>query len=181
MKKCSWIFLAILFSVSGCVINSTRELPQGGVASEDRAVIVYGVQMEGPWEYAGFDLQLAEYNLKAEQITGNCLTFNRTDARVPSTPGETKYFAFDVPAGHYVYSPFNSTELEGGVRAFEAPPWQSVYIGDFIYQKNKTIKLRRNLTEAQSAIDKALPGLNGHLTLAKAMPAKATYIFVCTP
>lgn len=151
------------------------------MASEDRAVIVYGVKMEGPWAYTGFNLQLAEYNLKTKQITGNCLTFNRTDALVPATPGETKYFAFDVPPGHYVYSPFNSTELEGGIRSFEAPAWQSVYIGDFIYQKNKTVKLRRNLAEAQGAIDKALPELNGHLALAKAMPAKAMYIFVCTP
>jgi len=151
------------------------------MASENRAVIVYGVKVEGPWEFSGFDLQLAEYDLKTDQIAGNCLTFNRTDALVDAAPGDTKYFAFDVPPGHYVYSPFNSTELEGGVRSFEAPPWQSVYIGEFIYQKNKTIKLRRDLAEAQSAIDKALPGLNGRLALAKAMPAKARYIFVCTP
>ena len=181
MSKFSWLLPAVLLCLNGCVMNSTRELARGGVASENRAVIVYGVKVEGAWDFPAFNVQLAQYDVQAQKITGNCLTFNRTDARVPATPGAMKYFAFDVPPGHYVYSPFNGASLQGPALAFEARPWQSVYIGDFIYEKNKSVKLLRNLPDAMSAIDQALPSLDGHLSLASATPASTAYIFVCTP
>jgi hypothetical protein len=183
MRRNFWCcaVLSGLFFINGCTINSAKRLPVGDLASEERAVVVYGVKVEGFWNYPGFNVQLAEYDVKAQRITGNCFRFNRTEAVVPVASGEVKYFAFDVPPGHYVYSPFNGARLAGEVFSFEATAGQSVYVGEFIYGESQSVMLRRNLDDTKSAIDKALPGLRGNISLANAMLAKAPHIFMCTP
>lgn len=194
--KLSGYFLLFLVSAlnAGCTINSTYLLPAGGPASANRAVIVYGVKVEGEWPHAGFTLQLDEYDIARQNITGNCFRFNRTEARVPPTPGPIHYFAFDVPPGYYVYSPFHATRLAGDVLAFEAPAGRTVYIGDFVLEKgpsaplarkhleqSQSVSLTRNLDAARSDIDKALPKSKGDIALAEATVVKKPFPFLCAP
>ena len=173
--------VAGLFLVSACTINSTMRSPAGELASDTRAMVVYGVKVEGSWKYKGYAVQLAEYDMAKADISGNCFRFNRTEAVVPPSPGEVTYFAFDVAPGHYVYSPFNGARLAGDVLAFEAPAGKTVYIGDFILTKNQSVALERRLEDKKSAIRAALPGVRDTLVLAETRPVAAPHIFLCTP
>lgn len=167
--------------IAGCTINSVKALPAGDIADTGRAVIVYGVKVEGSWRYDGFTVELAEYDIGMQNITGDCFHFNRADARMATAPGAVKYFAFDVPPGHYVYSPFNGAPLAGDFLAFEAPAGQTVYLGDFIFSENLSVALVRSLDEVKSGIGAALPGLKGRVTLSKTTPANRPRPFLCTP
>ncbi|VXB80787.1 hypothetical protein [Massilia sp. 9I] len=174
------ILLAGLSSVA-CTLNSVRLLPAGSAPSAKRAVIVYGVQVVGAWDYAGYQVQVAEYDIEKQNITGNCFRFNRAEAVVSSVPGAVNYFAFDVPAGHYVYSPFNGARMDGDSFAFEAPAGQSVYLGSFRFEKNKMVSLARNFEPVMDEVNRALPGLQGQVSLAKATTVKRPFPFLCAP
>lgn len=182
MKK-TVIFLVatISFLASGCALNSVKNLPKGEAATENRSIITFGVKVEGDWEYPAFTIQVAEYDNDAQNITGNCLTFNRADATVPSRLSAIRYFSFDVRPGHYVYSPFNGAQLKGDFYAFEAPAGKSVYIGDFIYEKNKAVLLTRNLGNAKPVLKIELPKLSEEISLAKTTIVKQPVPFLCTP
>jgi len=180
MKRKTPLLLVVL-ALNGCVINSVRPLSADDTVSTHRATIVYGVKMEGRWNYPGFAVQLDEYNLNSSEITGNCFTYNRASAKIPAIPGTRHYFAFDVPAGHYVYSPFNGTQLSGGNIRFEAPAGKSVYVGEFVFTQNQSVVLLRNLTEAKSAINAALPGLADQLSPADTVIVNNPHIFLCVP
>lgn len=174
------ILLAGLSSVA-CTLNSVRLLPAGIPPSANRAVIVYGVQVEGAWDYAGYQVQVAEYDIEKQNITGNCFRFNRAEAVVSSVPGAVRYFAFDVPAGHYVYSPFNGARMEGDSFAFEAPAGRSVYLGNFRFEKSKMVSLSRAFEPVLDEVNRAFPGLKGQISPAKAMPVKRPFPFLCAP
>lgn len=172
-------FLGLLNAA--CTINSVDLLPAGGLASGNRAVIVYGVKVEGAWPYTGFHVQIAEYDVVKQNITGNCFRFNRAEASVSPVPGAVRYFAFDVPAGHYEYGPFNGAPFAGAPSAFEAPAGRSVYLGDFIFERSQSVSLTRKLDTARDDINTALPGLKGKIGLAKAAPATKPFPFLCAP
>ncbi|MCC2957453.1 hypothetical protein LK542_17695 [Massilia sp. IC2-477] len=164
-----------------CTFNSVKPLPAGGLPSANRAVIVYGVQVEGVWDYAGFGVQIDEYDIEKQNITGNCFRFNRAVASVSSVPGPVRYFAFDVPPGHYGYSPFHATRFAGDFVAFEAPPAQIVYLGIFRFEKSQVVSLSRNLEAVRHELNAALPGLKGQVTSARASLAKRPRPFLCAP
>ncbi|WP_224945896.1 hypothetical protein [Massilia sp. MS-15] len=166
---------------AACTLNAARPLPAGGRPAAQRAVIVYGVQVAGHWPHAGYTVQLAEYDVGRQNITGDCWRFTRTEARVAPEPGGVSYFAFDVPPGHYVYSPFHGAPLAGPVLAFAAPAGRSVYIGHFTYGQDGRVSLDRQLGPAQDGIRRALPGLDGRLELAQAGPAARPRPFLCAP
>ncbi len=172
------LICASLFS--GCTVNNVRPLPGGAAPSAQRAVLVYGVQLEGSWAYQGFPLQLVEYDLANQNISGNCFRFNRTEASVPPVAGTVRYFAFDVPAGYYVLSPFQTVRLSGDTQAFEVPAGSSVYAGDFILGKDQTLRLQRD-TAPTTSITTALPDLKQPLQLAKTVVVKPPSAFLCTP
>ena len=173
--------LAVTLLNASCTINFTKPLPLGDEAVPHRAVIAYGVRVESPWEYSGFTVSLAEYNIGTQDITGNCFRFNRTEANVSSLPGNIKYFAFDVPAGYYVYSPFNGARIKGDFYAFEAPAGKIVYLGDFILKKGQLVHLERDFDKAKGEINRALPGLKGEASLSKVTVVKTPHLFLCTP
>jgi hypothetical protein len=152
---------------SGCAINGTRPLPEGAAPSAGRAVIVYGVGVDSKWDYEGFTVQLTEYSLPDGNMTGNCFRFNRTEATVAPAPGPVRRFAFEVAPGHYVYSPFNGAPLPGPAIAYSAPANRTVFIGDFIYGKDKQVSLRRD----------PLPGT----PLAEVRLVASPKPFLCTP
>ena len=177
------IFLIFLLGLSNaaCTLNSTRPLPTGGVPAANRAVVVYGIQVKGSWPGAGFWVEVAEYDIEKQNITGNCFRFNRTKGLIPPDPGAIKYFAFDVPPGHYVYSPFHFARSDADVFAFEAPAGKSVYLGAFILEDSNLVSLTRNLNAVRNEINEALPGLEAEISVAKARLVKRPFPFLCAP
>jgi len=165
----------------GCTVSSTSPLEAGGTPRAGRAVIVYGVGVDGQWPHARYAVQLAEYDLERQAITGNCFRFNRVDADVPAAPSGIRYFAFDVPAGSWVYSPMNGAELEGDPVAFRAPAGQAVYLGDFIYGKNGRVTRVGDLAAERAAIRQALPAVPADLASAASIAVAAPRPFLCTP
>jgi len=178
-RWCALSMAAVL--AAGCTLSSTIPLETGGAPRAGRAVIVYGVRVEGQWPYARYAVQLAEYSVERQAITGDCFRFNRVDAALPSTPAGIRYFAFEVPAGSWVYSPMNGAQFEGDPVAFRAPAGQAVYLGDFIYGKNGRVTRTGDLAAERAAIRQALPAVPADLVPAATIPVAAPKPFLCTP
>lgn len=153
----------------------------GGEPSAGRAVVVYGISIEGGWDAPRFAVDLDEYSLKQQKISGNCWRFNRTEASVPAIPGTVQYFAFDVPTGHYAYSGFNSAPMSGSHNAFFVPRGKAVYFGVFVYTRDKIVELRRDLAAERKQINDALPKIKESIVLAETLPVQAPGMFLCAP
>lgn len=170
---------------AGCTLNGVKPLPTGAAARAGRAIVVYGVAVETRWNYAAFKVELAEYDLRAQALKGDCLRFNRMEAAVPPTPGQVRYFAFDVPPGTYVYSPFNGAPLDAGAapaaRAFQAPAGRIVYVGDFVYSNARTVLVPRDPGAVRQALARSLPDLAGDIWPAAAVAVAPPRPFMCTP
>ena len=151
--------------LTGCALNDVvKPLPTGSAVTPGRAVIVYGVGVEGKWNYSGFAVQLDEYSVENQTACPR----NRTSARVPSVPGQVRYFAFEVPPGHYAYSANNGAPLlEDDRYAFAAPEGHIVYAGDFVFSRDQRVVVRRDLAALLTALDKSFPDLEGDVSLAK--------------
>jgi hypothetical protein len=176
------ILIASLLSLlAGCGLNNIKPYVPGEEIGPGRAVVLYGIGVEGQWPSPAFAVQLAEYSMKDQNATGNCFRFNKTEAQVSSTPGPISYFAFDVPAGHYAYSAFNGSPLKHNAQAFAAPDGKAVYIGDFIYAQDKSVELRRDATAIQSTLLRTFPALSERVRLAEAIPARQPGLFLCMP
>ena len=170
--------------LAGCTVNGIRPLRAGAPVDEGRAVVVFGVGVEGDWHHAGYATQFDEYDVKAGAITGNCVRFNRMSGAVPSLPAPVRHFAFDVPAGAYVYSGFNGARLAAGAAktlAYAAPAGRVVYLGDFIYTKQGAVSVRSDLDAAQRYLSAAHPELRGAAALADAFSVPPPRLFLCTP
>jgi hypothetical protein len=179
--RVSHFFALPLVLLAGCVMNSVHQLSPDSVAKSEQAVLVYGIQVEGKWDYPKFTVQLVEYSLKDQDGAGNCFTFNRARAAVPSTPGAVKYFAFEVPAGHYTYGTFNGVPLNGETLAFTAVAGRQSYIGDFVYTSARQVELRRNSEGYKSSLPEVFPGTSGKFVLAEAVPVRPPKMFLCAP
>lgn len=175
------LVLVCALLLNGCTMNSVKPLPAGEASHDGSAVVVYGVKVEGLWKYSQFSVQLAEYDLAKQNITGNCFQFNRTEAFVASGPGEMKYFAFEVPPGYYVYSPFHLARLSGDFFAFEAPSGRIVYIGDFVLEKNELVSLHRERIAETDEIEMTWPSLKRQISPANAVAVRRPLLFMCTP
>ena len=174
------VLLTLTAALSGCVINGAR--PYGGEASAARAVVVYGVTVAGPWDYPRFGITLDRYDIDQQAITGGCFLYDRLEASVPAAPAPTRYFAFDAPPGHYIYSAFSTTRFAGRDQAFEARPGRAVYIGNFVLGEQRTVTLRRELDDAtRQAIAASLPALASPFQPAPQVVAKPGRPFLCTP
>ena len=175
-------FVVLTFALlTGCVSNAVHQLLPDSVAKSKHAVLVYGIGVEGKWGYPQFAVQLAEYSVKDQTGAGNCYVFNRAEAAVPSTPGPVKYFAFEVPAGHYVYSAFNAAPVIGETFAFNAVEGRAAYIGDFVFTSAKHIELRRNSESLESALPEVFHGMSGKFNLAEAVQVRPPKMFLCGP
>ena len=173
--------LAFVAALVGCVQNGVRPLTTGSTAKEDSTVIVYGIKIEGDWRYPRFGIQLAEYSIEKQVMPGNCFQFNKTEASIPSSQTTIGYFAFEAPPGHYVYSPFNGAQLQLDSQAFSAPKGRTVYIGDFIYIKDRVVVLRKDLDALKAVQGKSLPSLPSEISSAKSLPVQQPKPFLCTP
>lgn len=178
MSRFVVLLLALL---AGCVTNAVHQISPDSVAKSKHAVLVYGIAVEGKWGYPQFAVQLAEYSVKDQAGAGNCFVFNRAEATVPSTPGPVKYFAFEVPPGHYVYCAFNGTPVIGETLAFNAVEGRAAYIGDFVFNPTKHVELRRNSENLESALPWVFHGMNGKFNLAEAVQVRPPKMFLCAP
>jgi hypothetical protein len=175
----AYLVLVFLALRGGCGINYVKPVSYGDVIGRDRAVIVYGLKVEGRWDYPRFSVMLDQYDATTGNITGNCLVHTHTEAVIDGAPGDVRYFAFDVPPGQYVYSPFHLTNLSGGSIALEATAGKHIYVGEFVYEKNRTLTLRRNLEEARAAVNLLYPELKGDLSAADIRVVRKPYVFLC--
>lgn len=174
--------LALLLLLEGCGLNSVRPLPAGRPIRDNSAVLVYDVGIESKWRAQLCSLQLDEYDIERQVATGNCYRFNHADAVFPGMPGPIHYFAFEVPAGRYIYSAFNSgCEADVRRQAYAAPAGRIVFVGNFVYGKDKRLALRRDLATFERQRDTVLPELKGKVTLAQAMQVKPAGMFIWAP
>jgi hypothetical protein len=161
-----WAVVATCLSLSGCILNSVHPVHRPQTIETGKAIVVIGLGAPVAGPFPKFGVVLDEYSLKAHQITGNCFFYNRIEAAISSPHEGIAYFAFEVPAGIYV---FGST-LRGQVQpaAFVAEDRKAVYFGDFVAVGNKTIELHYDISAARSATAKLLPRLE--LTQAESRP-----------
>ena len=164
-------------------MNAVR--PHDGEAAGlrgDRAVVVVGVAVDGAWRFSQFGVTLDHYDLARQAITGDCLGYDRLAPVVPSALAPARYFAFDAPAGAYIYSAFNGAASTVSDQAFEAPAGHAVYVGTFVLGADGRVTLRREIdAPARLAIVRSFPDLSGHLELANARNAAPARPFLCTP
>jgi hypothetical protein len=170
--------LATCLSLSGCILNSVHQVrhPQNIEPGKSIVVIGLGAAVAGP--FPQFGVVLDEYSLKDHRITGNCFFYNRIEAAIPAPRESIAYFAFEVPAGIYV---FGST-LRGQVQpaAFVAPEGMAVYFGDYVAVGSKTVELQYDLSAAKSATAKLFRRVE--LTQAQSRPDIVHGPgFLCTP
>jgi hypothetical protein len=164
-----------------CTVNSVRPISSIKGVKDGRAILVYGVGVEGDWKYPAFGVQLDEYSLVGQATMGNCFQYNRTEARVPAAPGATHYFAFDVPAGHYVYSAFQTVPLDQGAQAIAVPAGRTVYVGDFVYTKAGVVALRQDWEGLKRSTTLHLPGVDEGISRAQTVAVRPPKPFMCTP
>ena len=177
-----WLAVAAISSLTGCGVNGVKPLTR--VASDvpgDHAIVVVGVTMKGSWAHPQFGVVLDQYDVKAQGVTGNCFSYNRVEAVVSATPAPTRFLAFDVPAGHYIYSAFNGGAFASRDLAFQALPGHAVYIGNFLVGDAGNITLRSDLAENRSAIAQALPAVPAALEMAPATTVAPAKPFMCAP
>jgi len=165
------VVVVLAGTLQGCLLNNISQLSSEEALrpTPGRAVAVYGIGVEGQWDYPKFAVTLDEYDLERKSITGGCWRYNHMKAVTPATNKRVERFAFDVRPGHYVYSGFNASGLKGGPVAFEVPPNGAVYLGDFVYTSDRTVELRRSQSNPEGT------------TLAAVKPAPTPNIFLCAP
>lgn len=176
----SIFLLAALF---GCVpIGGVARIPEAEVVAPDanHSVVIFGIGVEGDWEYPRFAVVLDEYDIERQSITGNCWRYNRMEASVPKDSKAMRRFAFEVKPGYFAFSGFNSVELVGS-SAFSAPAGQIVYLGDFIYSGERKLVLRRSEDALKGELLKEYPNLADKIALAEAISVATPKMFLCTP
>jgi hypothetical protein len=167
---------------SSVAISATRARPIPG-----RAVLVFSVERKGDWPHQDFALQLDQYDLSRQNISGNCIHFERVTAVVPfSASGDRKYFAFSVAPGAFAYSRFNGATLNGPSQAFILPAEQVTYVGDFVYD-DATAAQRQRLPPQEDAVTFKMDLAQAEkATGSKLVPAQVVAVtppraFMCAP
>lgn len=180
-----WIVCVATSGLAGCVVNAVKPLESSvsGIPG-DHAIVVVGVTINGAWAHRQFEVILDQYDVTRQLITGDCFSYNRLEAVVPAAAAAaapTRFFAFDAPSGHYLYSAFNAATFAGNDQAFLALPGHAVYVGNFLLDADGVVTLRRDLAENRSAIARALPHVPATLEMAPESTVAPARLFLCTP
>ncbi len=183
MKKtvASLLLMILTGMLSACGLNNVRKLNSDASIDPDRSIIVYGINVEGKWDAPMFSVNLDEYDLKSQAITGNCFRFNHTEAMVSSTNKGRHFSAFEVRPGHFVLSPFSNTNQSLSTTAFSAPRGKVVYIGTFVYDKDKILHLQRDLDLVATELKHQFPRIEQSIALAETVEVSRPTPFLCTP
>ncbi|WP_158914106.1 hypothetical protein [Caulobacter sp. S45] len=192
MRKLSAVLLAAALCLSGCGLSSSIGVAPLHLASiPGRAVIVFGVAVDADWPFDGFSVNLDQYDLGRQNITGNCFWFEHVGATLKNpTLGKKQYFAFVVPPGAYAYSPFNGAVLEGPSRAFLAPPGQVTYLGDFTFvgsgsgmpvRNDRLVRLDDRIVTLTSDLSGARQATGSDAISARMVEVRPPHAFLCTP
>lgn len=171
-------------ALSGCLFNRVNPIPEGSTVSDRATVILYGVKFAGTWTAPRYAIGIDEYDLERQNITGNCWSYNHMRASVPATPGPTIYFAFEVPAGYYAYSPFSgmvSGLPSGKSVAFSVPEGRATYLGDFTREADGRVMLGGDFDAMNRWVDANLPSLKRRVSEARTVPAAPPAWFLCSP
>lgn len=160
--------------LSGCLQNAAREIRPASIGSVKRhGVIVYGISVEQDWPWEAFSVELAKVD-PATGDSGNCFRFDRTKGQVPPKIGQTHYFAYAVPEGHYTYSAMSGAGLRDWPATFRVSRGQRVYAGDYVLIDERTVERRDRRAEAERAVGSPLQG-------ATFVDSKRPKPFLCTP
>lgn len=183
MKKTvvSLLLMVLTGMLSACGLNNVRKLNSDASIDPDRSIIVYGINVEGKWDAPMFSVNLDEYDLKSQAITGNCFRFNRTEAMVSSTSKGKHFFAFEVRPGHFVLSPFSNTNQSLSTTAFSAPRGKVVYIGTYVYDNNRILQLQRDLDLVANQLKNQFPRLEHSIAIAETVEVTRPNLFLCAP
>jgi hypothetical protein len=152
----------LALSMSGCLMNSAYRIQHKLPLAPGHSIVVFGAQLDAEWSHPEFEMILDEYSAAKHGITGNCFRYTRLQAGMSSHPSGMHYFAYQVPAGAYIYS-FNNSVRTGSAfdgkmpSVFVAPAGAAVYFGDFVYDGSE-MKLQGNLGAAQAAMKPLLAG-----------------------
>jgi hypothetical protein len=143
--------------------------------------VVVGVGLDAPWPFAAFEVFWDEYSSEKQGVAGNCFRFNRIEVTRPSNPAQVAYFAYEVPAGTYVYSGSNANAIlaSSAPKAFIARPGSAVYLGNYVFVGNRTVEFRRDIDAARLGVRSLIPSLV--LEPAEPVTVGPVHMFLCTP
>ena len=169
--------------LSACVLNSAHRIaPEKVKALPGRAVLLFSVALRAPWSYKNFAIELDRYDLRKQDISGNCYHFDRVQGSVNPQPNTLRhYFAFIAPPGAYTFSPFNGSTLGGPPRAYIAPAGRVTFIGDFTYVGARAANLVGHEVELSDDLVAAENTLHATMTLSKVVNISRPHPFLCTP
>ena len=176
--------LVVCVTVPGCLQNRVRSVTESRRVHPDSAhsIVVVGLGLDVAWPFAAFSLSLDEYSIEKHDITGNCFRYNHIKVTRASNPAKVTYFAYEVPAGAYVYSPFNANAVlapSAPAKGFIAPAGRAVYFGDFVLAGNQTVELRTDIDAARLSVRSLIPG-NLRLEQAGFATVAPVHPFLCT-
>jgi hypothetical protein len=175
----------LAFLMSGCLMNSAYRIRSKGPLAPGQSIVVFGAQLSAEWRYPQFELILDEYSLAKHGITGNCFRYTRLQSGMSSHSFAMHYFAYQIPAGAYIYS-FRNVVRAGSAfggstpTVFVAPAGATVYFGDFVYDGSE-MQLQGNLSAAQAAVKPLLAGRQSLTQAATTNDEIKTRAFLCTP
>jgi hypothetical protein len=175
------MIVGLITQLSACLMNSVRRLDHGGVPQVDTSVIVYGVRLDTAWSAPQMMFGVDAYDIEKQAIKGDCWHLDRAQVSVSGVPDAMQYFAFEVPAGHYVFGAWSTVALTTQERVFYAPKSETVFLGNFIYTANQKIEIQRELVTTKPEILAALPKTNPTISLAPAQATSQVKLFMCTP
>lgn len=170
--------------VAGCSLNDVRPVSEPGHPPHpDRSIVVFGAAVEGHWPWQGYPISFYEYDLQKQSMTATCFRWNKIDAVADNKTQNRQYFVFDVAPGFYAGGPGDWTYLRGqpSTVAFEAPPGQVVYLGDFIYAKDQRVDLKYDLDALVAALSKSHPKLGQAPSVAKPVVVTPLRGFILCP
>ncbi|WMW80802.1 hypothetical protein RF679_00640 [Undibacterium cyanobacteriorum] len=181
----SLISLSLLcLSLSACLTNSVREFTAQQVhIPNNESVIVLALKNVPATLDAKtpFAVTLNEYDLTQKKITGNCWHNNQVSAVVDAGSDQTRFFAFRVPPGFYIFSGFNVRRLNASANTFEAPAGKLVYLGTFQVDGKSHVSLTEELASTREFVKTQWPQLESELNLATRLQAPAGPMFLCSP
>lgn len=131
----STIIIALnLLLITGCSFNDVNLLTNFEPPAQDRAIIIFGLGVEGKLKEALPQLGLLfhEYNFAKQEATHICFfRYNHLPAGIENKSNEFRYFVFNVASGHYALDIEHA--INGKSLAYEIPTGKIVYLGDYIY------------------------------------------------